>query len=122
MASAKKILIVEDELPLSKALTLKLGNQGFTTEAAYDGEEALEKLSKGKYDLVLLDLVMPKKDGFELLKDLKDKNIKVPVIVVSNLGQEEDINKTKDYGVKGYLIKANSTLEDIVLAINKFLS
>jgi DNA-binding response OmpR family regulator len=106
MALVKKILIAEDELPLSKALQLKLSKQGYNVVPAYDGQEAFDKLSKEKFDLLLLDLVMPKKDGFELLKDLQANKIKVPVIVTSNLGQEEDVNKTKQYGVKGYLVKA----------------
>jgi len=120
--TGKKVLIVEDERPLSKALQLKFSKEGYIADVANDGEEALQMIETTKYDVVLLDLVMPKKDGFELLSDLNAKGIKVPVIVVSNLGQEEDIEKTKKFGVKGYLIKANSTLEDIVNTINKFLA
>ena len=117
----KKVLIVEDEKPLSNVLQLKLNEEGMETQTAYDGEEAVRKIEANGYDLVLLDLILPVKDGFEVLKELQEKNIKVPIIVVSNLGQEEDIEKTRKLGVKGYLVKANSTLDDIVKVVKKFL-
>lgn len=118
----KKILIVEDERPISKALELKLNNSGFEAMAAYDGLQALTKIETDKPDLVLLDLVMPNLDGFGLLNKLKEKNISVPVIVTSNLSQEEDINKAKSLGAIDYYVKSNTSLSAIVDLINKYFN
>jgi len=117
----KKILIVEDEQPLAKALKLKLLNFGFRPRLAADGQEALDYLKKEKFDLVLLDLVMPNVSGFDVLKKmLADKN-KTPVIVTSNLGQEEDLKKVEKLGVKKYFIKSDVNIIDIINYIKDFL-
>lgn len=112
--SIKKILVAEDEKAISKALILKLNHAGFDATPAYDGEEAVAALTKGKYDLVLLDLMMPKMDGFSVLAAMQTQDIKVPVIVTSNLGQEEDIKKAKDLGAKDYFVKSDTALAEIV--------
>ncbi len=125
MASApkksKKILVAEDERPLAHALELKLTSVGFDVEVAFDGEEAIEKLSTGNFDAALLDLVMPRKDGFGVLTDLKQKKISIPVIVSSNLSQQEDFERAKKLGAKDYLVKANVSLTEIVDRIRKLL-
>ena len=110
----KKILIVEDEKPMAHALELKLNNSGFEAKAVFNGEEALEILTKEKYDLVLLDLVMPKMDGFALLENLKKKKIKVSVIITSNLSQEEDETRAKSLGAKDFLVKSDTPIAEIV--------
>lgn len=110
----KKILIVDDEKPLIRALELKFTNAGFEVMVAMDGEEALELLSKEKFDMVILDLVMPKKDGFEVLSELKAKGNKVPVIVLSNLSQEEDIKRVRELGAIDYLIKPETSIFELV--------
>ncbi len=119
--SAKKILIIEDEAPLAKAMALKLDHSGFDTATALDGETALEMLKKQTFDLIILDLIMAEIDGFSILAELKNRNNTIPVIVASNLGQEEDIKRAKDLGACDYLIKSNISLNDIVTTIKKIL-
>jgi len=109
----KKILIVEDEKPLVRALSVKLKASGFQIKAAYDGAEAFEALKNDKYDLIVLDLIMPNIDGFSVLEELKQKKIKIPVIVTSNLGQKEDFLRVKKYGTVDYLIKSKVTLGEL---------
>lgn len=117
----KKILIVEDEKPMAKALQLKLNNSGYEAEVVFDGESALNFLKKKKVDLIILDLVMPKLDGFGVLKSLKDKKNKIPVIVASNLGQVDDIQKAKDLGAKDYFVKSDTSLKEVIENIVKVL-
>lgn len=117
----KKILIIEDEKPMARAMDLKLKKAGFDTKVVFDGEEAVKELSEGKYDLAVLDLVMPKMGGFAVLEELKIKNIKVPVIVVSNLSQEEDEKKARELGAKDFLIKSNIPIATIVEKIKGYL-
>ena len=118
-----KILIVEDDKTLIKMYQTKLTLENFEVEVAYDGEEGLEKLKTVSPDLVLLDLAMPKLDGFEFLKKMMaDASLKkIPVVVLSNLGQESDIKKATDFGAKDYLIKANLTPRQVVEKIRKYL-
>lgn len=122
MSNKKKILIAEDEVALAKAMQLKLIKSGYDVKIAVDGQEAMDMVKKNGYNLMLLDLIMPKKDGFVVLQEMQKNKISLPVIVVSNLGQEEDLKKAKNLGAKGYLIKANSTLEEIVKKINDYLN
>ena len=79
-------------------------------------------LKNEKYDLLMLDLMMPKKNGFEVLKDIQDLKIKVPVIVLSNLAQEEDKKKVKLFGVEVFIEKANTPIADVVSDIQKFIN
>ncbi|MFA6548010.1 MAG: response regulator [Candidatus Magasanikbacteria bacterium] len=110
----KKILIVEDEKPMAHALELKLSHSGFETVIASDGEAALENLKKQKFDLVLLDLMIPKLDGFGVMKAMKENKDKTPVIVSSNLGQEDDAQKAKSMGAKWYFVKSDTPINKIV--------
>jgi len=110
----KKILICEDEKAIGHALELKLGHEGFEVKTVMDGEECLDAVSKDSYDLLLLDLVIPKKDGFAVLAALKQGGITVPVVIISNLGQEEDIKKVQEFGVANYLIKSNTSIAEMV--------
>jgi len=121
MAKGKKILIVDDEKSMAKALELKLNKIGFQTTAVFNGEEAIELLKKEKFDLILSDLVMPRIDGFGLLEILKNKKDKTPVIVSSNLGQEEDLQRAKKLGAKGYFIKSDTPISEVVNQVNKIL-
>ncbi len=120
-AQLKKILIVEDEKPIAKALGLKLNFAGFNTEVAVDGEMALEILAKEKFDLILLDLVMPRLNGFAVLETLKNKGLKTPVIVLSNLSQASDELKAEELGAVGFLVKSNVPIKDIVKNIQEIL-
>jgi DNA-binding response OmpR family regulator len=117
----KKILIVEDERPLAHALELKLTREGFECHSAFSGQEGVTESVSGKYDLILLDIIMPEVDGFMLLQELQAKHIKTPVIIVSNLGQQEDVEKAKALGAKEYFVKANSPLTDIVKKVKEEL-
>lgn len=116
-----KVLVVEDEKALAHALDLKLTSAGFGVTVAVDGEEALADLARGHYDIMLLDLVMPKKDGFAVLEALKAKKIEMPVIVLSNLSQVEDERKAKELGVIDFWVKADITLVEVVSRIKKLL-
>lgn len=115
----KKILIVDDEVALAKALQLKLQKEGFVTELASNGEEALKILAENTYDLLLLDLLMPQVDGWEVLAKITDKNM--VVVVTSNLGQPEDIERAKQLGASDFLVKSNTSLSDISLHVQTYL-
>lgn len=116
-----KVLIAEDEKPMAKALQLKLNNSGFVATTVSNGEEAWEALQKEKFAVVLLDIMMPKKDGFGLLEEMRAKKDKTPVIILSNLSQEDDAKKAKALGAAGFFIKSNTPLVDIVSSIKKLL-
>ena len=118
-----KILFVEDEPTLQKELNEILKQEGFKILSAFDGEEALKTAKKEKPNLILLDLILPKKDGFEVLKELKsDEGLKdIPVIVLTNLEGVGDVEKAIELGATTYLIKANYKLEDVVTKIKDFL-
>lgn len=118
----KKILIAEDEKPMANALELKLNKSGFEAKAVYNGQEALDELEKnGPYDLMLLDLMMPQVDGFEVLEKLKEKKIKLPVIVSTNLSQETDIEKAKALGAVDYFVKSDTPVMKVVEHVKKAL-
>ena len=119
---AKKILIAEDESSLSKALQLKLNNMGFEATVAEDGAQALELLKAQDFDLVLLDLMMPKVDGFGVLAGKSDWKSKPIVFVNSNLSQKSDIEKAQKMGADDFLVKSDISLRDIVEKINSRLS
>lgn len=116
-SNGKNILIVEDEKPLSHALEMKLKAQGFGTKVVTNGHDALDELGKSTYDMVLLDLIMPILDGFGVLEEMKNKKLKVPVIVLSNLGQDEDRAKTKALGAVDYFVKSNTPIADILTRV-----
>ena len=116
---AKKILVAEDDQPMSRALELKLKKEGFDVKVAADGEEAVKFIEAEKFDLVLLDLMMPKKDGFGVLEDLKAKGITVPIFITSNLSQSEDQKKTKELGAQEFLVKSDISIVEIVEKVKK---
>jgi len=120
---AKKILMVEDEKDLQQTLGELLKTEGFEILQAYDGEAGLEMARKEKPDLVLLDLRIPKKDGFEVLEELKkDPNTSaIKVIIFTNLESAEDINRALDAGATTYIVKANYSLDDILVKIKEIL-
>lgn len=120
---AKKILIVEDEEILVSLLDRKLKEEGYETSLAYDGEEGLQKIKEEKPDLILLDIIMPKKGGFEVLEEMqKDREIaKIPVIVISNSGQPVEISRAIELGVKDYLIKTQFDPKEVIEKVKKQL-
>lgn len=119
----KKILFIEDESSLQKAIGEVLKQEGFEVSSALDGQEGLEKLKEERPDLILLDLILPKLDGFEVLKRIKvDPKIKnIPVIVLTNLEGSGDVEKALELGATTYLVKANYELADVVVKIKQTL-
>jgi len=119
-----KILLIEDEEMLANMYETKFKNEGFDIVKALDGEEGLKKAQEILPDFILLDIIMPKMDGFAVLKVLKEnqqtKNI--PIMLLTNLGQEEDIKKGEELGVVGYLVKANTTPAEVVAAVKDKLN
>ncbi len=108
------ILICEDEKPFAKALRLKLEAQGFQVQIANDGQDALEQFSSS-FQLVVLDLMLPYVDGFQILEHIRNvESSSVPVLILSNLSQPEDISRVKALGATDYLVKATTPLNDIV--------
>ena len=119
----KKILIIEDDKFLRELIVRKLLSQGFEVAQAIDGEEGVKKAGEEKPDLILLDLILPGIDGFEVLRQTKNKpNLaETPIIILSNLGQQEDIEKGFKLGAVDYLIKAHFTPGEIIEKIEKYL-
>lgn len=123
MKSMSKILIVEDDKFLRDLLEAKLIKENFPILTAVDGEDGLKKIQDEKPKLVLLDLILPGLNGFEILKNIKEnpETTNIKVIILSNLGQEEEVEKAMNLGAADYLIKAHFTLEEIVEKIKKVL-
>jgi DNA-binding response OmpR family regulator len=121
--STRRILLAEDDRFLRKAAETALKRQGFTVLAAVDGEEALRMARAEAPDLILLDLIMPKLQGFEVLRALKADaaTAATPVIILSNLGQESDVKQAMDAGAVGYFVKANLSLQDLVKKVGETL-
>lgn len=119
-----KVLIIDDDAFLSGIYATKLELEGFAVATARDGEEGLKAAFKEKPDLILCDVLMPKLDGFEVLKRLKaDPQTKdVPVIMLTNLGQKEDVEKGLEEGATDYLIKAHFVPAEAVAKIKKVLN
>lgn len=116
MAKTKKILLVEDDEMLVTMYTDKFKREGYEVQSALNGSDGLKLASSYRPDVILLDVVMPKMDGFTVLKKLKKKmdTKDIPVILLTNLGQEEDVKKGKELGAEDYYIKANHTPAQIV--------
>ncbi len=119
----KKILIVEDDTYLANAYRVKLTKAGFETKNAFDGEEALSILQSYTPDIILLDIVMPRKDGFATLEEIKrNQNLKdIPVVLASNLGQKEDIDRGMKLGASEFFVKTDFTLNNLIDKINNIL-
>jgi CheY-like chemotaxis protein len=120
---SKEILVVEDDQFLAKVYQTKLKKEGYNVFIALDGEEALSHIKKQKPALILLDLILPKMDGFEVLEKLKndESTKKIPVIILSNLGQDDDIERGKKLGAEDYFVKANTSLAEILKKIQKYI-
>lgn len=121
--SAKTILIIEDEIDLRNLYVQILEKEGFVVEQAADGEEGYMKLSKKEYDLLLLDIILPKLDGLQILDKLKSESKKLPnkVVLLTNLSQELIISKAVGYGIAGYIVKSDVTPDQIVTEVKSFL-
>lgn len=119
----KKILVVEDDTYLANAYRVKLTKAGFEVKNAFDGDEALNLLQSFAPDLILLDIVMPKKDGFATLQELKanEKWKNIPIILASNLSQKEDREKGMQLGASEFFVKTDFTLNDLVQKIDSMI-
>ncbi|HXH26409.1 MAG TPA: response regulator [Candidatus Acidoferrum sp.] len=115
----RRVLIVEDEKTLAHALNLKLLHEGFAVTLAGNGQECLDLLAKEQFDVVLLDLVMPEVNGFQVLEQIKDKPNKPIIFVLSNLSQPEDETRVLALGAKKFFIKSDTPLTTIVDEIKK---
>jgi len=119
----KKVLIVEDDEFLRSLNAKRLETEGFKVAVAVDGQNAIDLIPKEMPNLIFLDLLLPGVDGFEVLKTIKadEKTKDIPVVVFSNLGQKEDIEKAHNLGAIDFLVKANFTLDDVVAKIKEIL-
>lgn len=119
----EKILVVEDEETIRSMLIDSLEERGYVVQAAVDGESGLGLALKNEYDLILLDIVLPRKNGLEVLEELqKAKKEDLPkVLVLTNLGETDSIQKALDLGAMSYLVKADHNLSDIMLKVEKLL-
>lgn len=115
---AKNVLIIEDERPLAHAMELKLTKAGHKVSVVHDGQDGLNAALVQKFDVVLLDLIMPMIDGFQVLEKLNQMPHKPVVFVLSNLSQAEDEQRAIKLGAKGYLVKSDTPLTTIVDKVN----
>ncbi len=111
------ILLVEDEAPLANVLMAELNNNGFTVVHAENGDDALKEAKKKHFDLILCDIVMPQLDGFATLENMRKENINTPVIMLTNLSQEEEKAKAKKLGALDYIVKSATSLDEIIQKI-----
>lgn len=118
-----KVVIIEDDQFLRELASEKLDHEGFLVHSAVDGPEGLRLISQESPDIVLLDIILPGIDGFEVLKRIKSNDtIKhIPVIMLSNLGQQTDIDHAMRLGAKDYIVKAHHTLDEIIEKIKQSL-
>lgn len=117
----KKILVVEDEKPLLMVIKAKLEMAGYKVFAAEDGEAGEQAAIKFKPDLMLLDILLPKKDGFEVLESLRAKKIAIPVLVISNSGQNVEIDKALKLGARDYLVKADFSPNEVLAKVEEII-
>lgn len=117
----KKILIVEDEEIISELLQKKLIQEGYETTIARDGEEGLKKIRETRPDLVLLDIIMPKMGGFDVMKEIKkDRELaRIPIIIISNSGQPVEIDEAQRLGAKDWLIKTEFDPQEVIDKVAK---
>ena len=119
----KKILFIEDESALQRAVTQVLSDEGYKLRQALDGEAGLNIAQEEIPDLILLDLILPQKNGFEVLKELKrdERTRKIPVIILTNLEGTKDVGRAIELGATTYLIKTSYRLEEVVEKIKELL-
>lgn len=121
LSTRKLLLVVDDEKPLAHALELKLEREGFSAITVDNGAEALHLMRREKFDLLLLDLVMATTDGFEVLERMKQERIELPTIVLSNVNTREDKERVKAYGVLDYLVKAETSIHEVINKVKSVL-
>lgn len=119
----QNVLIIEDDPFISDVYILKLESEGYQVDCAADGIIGLEKIRKKKYDIILLDIIMPNLDGFKVLERIKaaPEYSKIPVVILTNLSQKKDIQKGIELGAVDYIIKTKFTPTEVVKTISKVL-
>lgn len=120
----KKLLIIEDDIVLQKALGDYLVTEGFEIKCAQDGEVGIEMALTEKPDLILLDIVLPKKDGYAVLQEVRaDAGTRhIPIVLLTNLGSISDVEKALELGATTYLVKADYKLEEVTAKIKEILN
>ncbi|HXK36310.1 MAG TPA: response regulator [Candidatus Paceibacterota bacterium] len=118
------VVIVEDDEVLLKVLLDELNDAGIDVSSALDGEEGLKKIQEKRPDLVLLDLLLPKKSGFEVLEDMKQatETRGIPVMILSMLGQDEDIKRGLGLGANDYIVKSQHAVGEVVEKVKNFFT
>lgn len=120
----KKILVVEDEIVLQNALKEFLSAEGFEVVVASDGEEGIAKAKSEVPELILLDIILPKKDGYAVIQEVRatEQIKKVPIVLLTNLGSLNDVEKALELGATTYLVKADYKLEEIAAKVKNILA
>lgn len=124
MNQTKRILIIEDDQFLREFYQELLSTEGYSVDVAVDGETAVQKIKEGGYDLILLDIMLPKKDGIQVLRETKlspPKNANGPIVCLTNLGQDAIIKQCFKLGAQGYLIKSAMNPDQVLSEIHSFL-
>lgn len=119
----KKILIIEDDEHVSRVYEMKFSKEGYNTVLVTNGEEAVEKVTSEKPNLIILDLMVPRKDGFVILEEIK-KNpnaANIPVLVLSNLGGKNDRDRALALGAVDYMVKVENSMQDVIDRAKKYL-
>ncbi|MEW5805290.1 MAG: response regulator [Patescibacteria group bacterium] len=118
-----KVLIVEDDLFLANLLSLRFKKEGFLVLQAFSGTEALKKVEQEPPNIILLDIILPQKNGFEVLEAITQnpQTSNIPVIIVSNLGQESDIEKSRELGAIDYYVKARLSIDELVKKVKNLV-
>lgn len=119
----KKILIIEDDRSLQNALVEIISQAGYVAVSAFDGEDGLQKISAEKPDLVLLDIILPKKDGYEVLEEVKKNEATkdVPVLILTNLEEIDNVQKALDLGAMTFMVKSDFSLKDVLGKVKEAL-
>ncbi len=122
-SSKKTILLVEDEEAMQKTFSEILQEEGYTVLSAMNGEDGFEMAKSNHPDLIMLDLILPRKDGFEVLKLLKatEETKQIPVVILTNLEGSSDVEKALELGATTYLVKANYSLEEVVKKVRSLI-
>lgn len=122
----KNVLVIEDDFYMARAYTIKFSKENIGVLSAADGEQGLKMLEESGDNIpgvILLDIMLPKKSGFDVLKEIKQNNLwkNIPVIILSNLGQETDIQKGKELGAEDYIVKADVSIDEVIAKVKKYL-
>ena len=124
MIETVNVFIIEDDRFLSPLLKSRLEKEGLTVKQAFDGEEALKMLETMRPQVVILDLIMPRISGLELLQILSSdpQYNRIPVIIMSNLSQDSDVEKAKSLGAAGYFVKVHASLDEVIKLVKQLMA